>query len=240
MYQNYKTDDGIELVINQETGETFATLAGYSRMSGVNYATVRNRYQRLGNILKVKLSTKYGNQTVSLINEDLIADWLCKDNPKLAKKYYRKKLEIQLNQPFENGIRIKQLEKENKDLMEIIKKLTEINNTLIKNITDKKSDNITYDNEYTQHSEEIWQISGIYSYRYFKYVCVEELELNKDYKWLGDNHMILTRHAAVKMLIILRSESGIILDRFPDAKVTVHDLVKKSERKINRRSPQAK
>ena len=111
MYQNYKTEDGIELVINQETGETFATLAGYSRMSGVAYDTVKRRYQRLncsdnfGNIIEpsdsetlavtglqtrhsgdiAEVNTTQGIRKVKLIDEDLITKWIISDNPELAK-----------------------------------------------------------------------------------------------------------------------------------------------------------
>lgn len=159
-----------------------------------------------------------------------------------VEKAYRQGLEIQFNHSTEYIKKIQQLEKENVELTKALKKLLESNNRLLKNIADKKSKNISCDKdltEYTQHSEELWQTSGISSYRYFKGACFDELEFNKDYKWLGDGHMMLTRHAAVKMLIILRSESGLILDRVPDAKVTIRDLVKKSDTKINRRSPQA-
>ena len=72
--------NGIELVINTETGEAFASLAGYSRMSGVDYSTLRKRVQRLkgGDNLELKTAeilTVKGLQAVTLVPANLIFKW---------------------------------------------------------------------------------------------------------------------------------------------------------------------
>ena len=82
--------DGIELVINTQTGEAFASQAGYARMSGVSYATIKKRVERLkggDNIVleKAEIQTVGGFQEVTLLPADLVYDWLCEDNLRLAK-----------------------------------------------------------------------------------------------------------------------------------------------------------
>jgi phage antirepressor YoqD-like protein len=82
-------NDGIELIINTQTGESFASQAGYARMSGVDYGTVRKRIERIKggdkDALKIaEIPTAKGIQGVTLITEDLIAEWLPKDNPTMA------------------------------------------------------------------------------------------------------------------------------------------------------------
>ena len=72
-------NEGIELIIDLETGESFATARGYSRMSGVEYDTVKKRCQRRG-LEKAEIPTTSGNQWGTVIPEDLIADWLIEDN----------------------------------------------------------------------------------------------------------------------------------------------------------------
>ena len=81
--------EGIELVINTDNGEAFATQAGYARMSGVSYPTVRKRVERLksSDIFELKtaeIQTPNGLQVVTLLPTKIILQWLAKDNPELA------------------------------------------------------------------------------------------------------------------------------------------------------------
>ena len=78
--------DGIELVINTVTGESFATISGYARMSGKAKSTISGRLQsvQLEGVKDAEIETQQGLRTVRLINEDLIAEWLPSDNPKMA------------------------------------------------------------------------------------------------------------------------------------------------------------
>jgi phage antirepressor YoqD-like protein len=75
--------DGIELVINTQTGESFATQAGYCRMSGKAKSTISERFGKLP-LNEAEIQTPGGIQGVRLINEDLIAEWLPKDNPLMS------------------------------------------------------------------------------------------------------------------------------------------------------------
>lgn len=77
--------DGIELYINTVTGESFASAKGYSRMSNVEYETVKKRCQRGGHT-QAQILTDKGLQWGTLISEQLICEWLPKDNPKMASK----------------------------------------------------------------------------------------------------------------------------------------------------------
>lgn len=81
--------DGIELVIDCNTGETFSTQAGYCRMSGKAKSTISERLKGVRNdqIKTIEMVTPGGLQGVRLINEDTMVDWLEKDNPTLLKQF---------------------------------------------------------------------------------------------------------------------------------------------------------
>ena len=77
--------DGIELIIDTATGESFASVKGYARMSGLSHQAISKRL--MGNSEAVKTAeivTKQGLRMVNLITESTIAQWLPKDNPTLA------------------------------------------------------------------------------------------------------------------------------------------------------------
>ena len=83
--------DGIELIINTETGESFATIWGYSRMSGKIPPTISRRLTMMGLrekglLNQAQIETVGGLQCVELISEDVICQWLIKDNHELALK----------------------------------------------------------------------------------------------------------------------------------------------------------
>lgn len=81
--------DGIELVINTQTGENFTTQAGYERMSGKAKSTISERMTegvRKDRFKTAEIQTAGGIQGVRLIDEDWIVDWLPKDNPSMASK----------------------------------------------------------------------------------------------------------------------------------------------------------
>lgn len=83
--------DGIELFINRKTGEAFATLAGYSRMSGIAKNTLANRLSRgykgvhKSSLPTAEIQTQGGLQGVHLLPADTVFDWLVQDNPELAR-----------------------------------------------------------------------------------------------------------------------------------------------------------
>ena len=82
--------DGIELIINTKTGESFASISGYARMSGRIPSTISRRLTMSGlrekGLDQAQIETAGGLQGVALIPEDLICQWLIKDNPELALK----------------------------------------------------------------------------------------------------------------------------------------------------------
>lgn len=91
--------DGIELVINTQTGETFATQAGYARMSGKPKSTISSRMTggRKNLFNDAVIQTGQGVQSVRLIDEDTILDWLEKDNPGLLKGFSKLGLRASLH-----------------------------------------------------------------------------------------------------------------------------------------------
>ena len=80
--------DGLELVIDTTTGESFATISGYARMAGVTKQAVSKRYQGVNESDRkiAEINTAGGIQGVNLINESLFRKWIIKDNPELAEK----------------------------------------------------------------------------------------------------------------------------------------------------------
>lgn len=100
---------GIEIAVDTKTGERFITIAGYSRLTGVNNGTIRQRCRRM--ILRqqasltatepriaakpfcwsdamrsIQLDTGRGVFRTILIPLEKIAVWIKKDNPQIAKE----------------------------------------------------------------------------------------------------------------------------------------------------------
>ena len=78
----FETKDGIELIIDTQTGESFATQAGYARMSGKSKSTISERMSRgvrLGDIIEAEIQTAGGLQDVKLVSFSLLIDWLMAD-----------------------------------------------------------------------------------------------------------------------------------------------------------------
>jgi hypothetical protein len=85
----FKGDDDVEIIIDQQTGESFCSVSGYARMSGRSQQAISKRVKKLDNptvIKNVQIDTGYGIKLHNLITEDLIADWIIKDNPAKAKQ----------------------------------------------------------------------------------------------------------------------------------------------------------
>lgn len=85
--ENFKTEDGIELVIDTITGEAFVTISGYARMSGKHKMTISRRVEGVtdGSVKTDEIQTAGGLQAVTLIPASLVFDWSFDDNPQLAK-----------------------------------------------------------------------------------------------------------------------------------------------------------
>lgn len=81
-------NDGIEIFVNTETGESCASVSGYARMAGKDKSTISRRLGAVADTpaKTAEIQTATGFKTVSLVTEDLIAGWLPKDNPEMATK----------------------------------------------------------------------------------------------------------------------------------------------------------
>lgn len=85
--ETFTNQDGVELIINITTGEAFASISGYSRISGKAKSTICERIDKLvrsGGIETAEVDTGYGVKVVRLIPAKLVYHWLINDNPKLA------------------------------------------------------------------------------------------------------------------------------------------------------------
>ena len=83
--------DGLELVIDTQTGEAFATISGYARMAGKTVDAISKRIKRDSSLDKSQLKTAEiltaaGFRSSTLIPESIISDWIIKDNPDLARQ----------------------------------------------------------------------------------------------------------------------------------------------------------
>ena len=87
-YRVFKTVDGIELVIEMTTGESFATQAGYARMSGLSKQAISKRCQGVNQseLKTTEVQTEGGLQGVHLIPAKIVFKWMIKDNPDLAEE----------------------------------------------------------------------------------------------------------------------------------------------------------
>ncbi|NEP61453.1 MAG: hypothetical protein F6K31_31630 [Symploca sp. SIO2G7] len=83
----FKTEDGIEIVINTQTGEAFCTINGYSRMSGKAKSSIHDRLKTVqGNECNnAEIPTIKGMREVSLIPLDLALSFLAIDKPSCVK-----------------------------------------------------------------------------------------------------------------------------------------------------------
>jgi hypothetical protein len=85
----FKSDDGIEVIIDQHTGESFCSVSGYARMSGLTQQGVSKRVKKLDNsdlVKNAEIDTGYGVKLHNLITECLVSDWIVDDNPAMAKQ----------------------------------------------------------------------------------------------------------------------------------------------------------
>lgn len=142
--------DGIELIIDTQTGESFASISGYARMSGKAQSTISGRLATHRNeaLKTAEILTTTGLKTVRLISEDLICQWLPKDNPELASQVL--KLGVRLFLHTLAGFRVKseaiaevkQLESQIVKLSEekqILEELIETQKTMIADFSSKNS-----------------------------------------------------------------------------------------------------
>jgi hypothetical protein len=84
-------NDGIEIYIDANSGESFTSVSGYARLSGRAKSTILRRLKGVADqeIKTTQIQTPGGLQGVALITEDLIAEWLPKDNPKMCKDFIK-------------------------------------------------------------------------------------------------------------------------------------------------------
>ena len=142
--------DGIELIIDTQTGESFASISGYARMSGKAQSTISGRLatHRNESLKTAEILTTTGLKTVRLISEDLICKWLPKDNPELASQVL--KLGVRLFLHTLAGFRVKsdaiaevrQLESQIVKLSEekqILEELIETQKAMIADFSSKNS-----------------------------------------------------------------------------------------------------
>lgn len=142
--------DGIELIIDTQTSESFASISGYARMSGKAQSTISGRLATHRNeaLKTTEILTTTGLKTVRLISEDLICQWLPKDNPELASQVLKLGVRLFLHTlagfrvKSEAIVEVKQLESQIVKLSEekqILEELIETQKTMIADFSSKNS-----------------------------------------------------------------------------------------------------
>lgn len=73
------TNDGIEIYVDNETGESFASVSGYARMAGKAPQRISDRLKtiRFSEPKTAEVLTRTGLKTIRLIDEDtIVLGWL--------------------------------------------------------------------------------------------------------------------------------------------------------------------
>ena len=91
-------NNGIEVYVNTATGESFTSINGYARMSGVARSTVRDRVGRKTDAKTIEMPTVKGFRVGRLIDETTIVDWLSKDAPDVLVKFAQVGVRMYLHQ----------------------------------------------------------------------------------------------------------------------------------------------
>jgi hypothetical protein len=78
--------DGVEILIDNKSGEAFTSISGYGRMAGKDKSTISRRVKGVAPSRQktTTILTPGGPQEVVVISEDQIVEWIVQDNPKLA------------------------------------------------------------------------------------------------------------------------------------------------------------
>ena len=121
----YDGESGIEILINSITGESFCSVKGYARMSGISKSVITRRLREVtetsqggpqnehsttqalddgglqrgpqNDRITAQVMTISGLQSVRLITEEQIVEWLPNDNPVMASKLLRMGVRIALH-----------------------------------------------------------------------------------------------------------------------------------------------
>lgn len=83
----FKSDSGVEILIDTATGEAFASINGYVRMANsVSRQAIQQRLQggKVEGVKTAEIETEGGLQEARLIPAKVVYRWLMKDNPELA------------------------------------------------------------------------------------------------------------------------------------------------------------
>lgn len=81
-------NDGLEILIDTETGESFCSVSGYARMSGKDKSTIS---RRLGAVARTQsktaeIQTVKGLKSVALIDCSTVCEWLVQDYPEKGRQ----------------------------------------------------------------------------------------------------------------------------------------------------------
>jgi hypothetical protein len=149
--------DGIELIINTTTGESFASVSGYARMVGKQESTIRSRVQRMSegerNTLTktAEIHTPGGTQGGRLLGEELIVQWLPQDNADMASKVMRLGVRVFMHKVAGYEIKSTAVDLNNppeliaaRQCVEIYQNLEQFNPRLAQLFTDKLANRVVH------------------------------------------------------------------------------------------------
>ncbi|MCW5315615.1 hypothetical protein GTQ43_20905 [Nostoc sp. KVJ3] len=84
-------NDGLEIYIDNISGEAFASISSYARMSGLSQQAISKRVKahNFKEMKTAEIQTRGGTQAHNLLTEDIIADWIVRDNPDVAAQFLK-------------------------------------------------------------------------------------------------------------------------------------------------------
>ncbi|MEH2028485.1 MAG: hypothetical protein V7K67_02180 [Nostoc sp.] len=84
-------NDGLEIYIDDKTGESFASISSYARMAGLTQQAIskRVRSHNSEDTKKAEIKTGVGCRYTTLLTENIIAEWIIKDNPTIAVQFLK-------------------------------------------------------------------------------------------------------------------------------------------------------
>jgi len=87
----FENPNGLEILIDEQTGESFCSVRGYARMSGKAVSTISERLAAFGfdDVNTAQIHTESGSKSVRLITESQMTEWIIDDNPAISKLFVR-------------------------------------------------------------------------------------------------------------------------------------------------------
>lgn len=124
----FESNDGLELIIDVKTGETFASISSVARMCDRNESVIRSYSSLNFHLIKANIPTTKGLRSSQLLTEDQILEVISKYKPELSLKFSKLGLRASLHQLAGYKVTSSAVEQKNLDSDLLAAMLTKMNN----------------------------------------------------------------------------------------------------------------